>query len=30
MKKNYSGIFSYIMQVIESKEADNYVLSNVF
>ena len=30
MKKNYSGIFSYIMQVIEIKEADNYVLSNVF
>jgi len=24
------GKFSYIMQVIESKEADNYVLSNVF
>ena len=30
MKTCYLRKFSYIMQVIESKEADNYVLSNVF
>ena len=30
MKTCYLGKFSYIMQVIESKEADNDVLSNVF
>lgn len=30
MKIRYLGRFSYIMQVIESKEADKYVLSNVF